>query len=735
MSKETTIHHTFPVIGMGCAACATRVNQILNRQEGVVEASVNYATATAQVTYDPRRCSPENLKTAVVQGGYDLCIQEEEESEEKMEELHQQEYRALRRRTIGALLMALLLMGTCLLPMDSLLTGILQALLATVILFGWGRSFFTRAVTQLRHRSANMDTLVATSTGIAWLFSLFNLLFPSVWTSRGIIPHLYFESAGMIIAFILLGRLLESRARRSTSAAIRQLAGLQPKQVTRLNGGQEEVIPVTAIRPADLIVVRPGERIAADGTVTEGESYVDESLLSGEPLPVHKQKGEKVFTGTINQKGYLRIRAEKAGHDTLLAHIIRMVQDAQGTKPPVQQLVDRIAAVFVPAIIGISLLTLAAWLLLSPENGITLGILSMVTVLIIACPCALGLATPTAIMAGIGRGAANGILIRDAHSLEVAGKTDVILLDKTGTLTEGHPTVTDHRELTEEPQHREILFSLEKRSEHPLAEALTQALAGTPLCAVEDFQSLPGRGISGQVDGQTWYTGNRQLMEEQGITLPDTLQEAALQWSEAAQTVIWFANEQTALSVWAVSDPLKPTSHEAVRALQKKGIEVYMLTGDNSQTAREVARQAGIRHYHAGMLPQEKAQFVKTLQQQGHHVAMAGDGINDSAALAQADLSIAMGRGSDIAMNTAMITILSSDLNKIAEAIRLSVLTTRTIRQNLFWAFIYNLIAVPVAAGVLYPVCGFLLNPMIGAAAMAFSSVSVVCNSLRLRRQ
>ncbi|MBQ8442811.1 MAG: heavy metal translocating P-type ATPase, partial [Bacteroides sp.] len=539
----------------------------------------------------------------------------------------------------------------------------------------------------------------------------------------------------VIIAFILLGRLLEERAKRNTSTAIRKLMGLQPKTVTVWTPEGERILPITAIRQGDTVVVKPGERIAVDGIVSEGQSYVDESMLSGEPLPVRKQKDAKVYAGTINQKGAFRFVAEKIGQDTLLAQIIRMVQDAQGSKAPVQKLVDKIASVFVPTIMAIALVAFVAWNLLASDNGFTHGLLAMVTVLIIACPCALGLATPTALMVGIGKGAENGILIKNAESLEVARKVDTVVLDKTGTLTEGHPQVTDAAWLGEQARGKRLLYSLEKMSEHPLAEAVVSFLKNTSAFEVKHFGVLSGRGVEGFIEDKKYYAGNLTLLQEKGIAMDEGLKKKAETWTQEAKTVIALADEEKACGVLAITDRLKATSTQAIEELHKQGIEVWMLTGDQPEAAREVAKQVGIAHYKAGVLPQEKASFVQELQAKGKKVAMVGDGINDSAALAQADLSIAMGQGSDIAMDTAMITILSSDLVKISETIRLSQLTVRTIHQNLFWAFFYNLIGVPVAAGVLYPINGFLLNPMIGGAAMAFSSVSVVTNSLRLRRK
>ena len=735
------------------------MDKTLNKQPGVCQASVNYAAATALVEYDPSQTSPEALRHAVQEAGYDLVITHDEHTADEVEEAHRKTYQSLKRRTTWAILLAIPIAVIGMGFMDRSWAGWSTWLLSTPVVFGLGRSFFVNAWKQLRHGSANMDTLVASSTGVAYLFSVFNLFFPDFWLSRGITPHVYFESSSVIIAFILLGRLLEERAKGHTSQAIKKLMGLQPKTVTivTLHSSLKEV-PIEQIRVNDIIMVKPGERIAVDGVVTEGSSYVDESMLSGEPVPVAKRPDDKVYAGTINQKGSFRFRAEKVGTDTLLAKIIHLVQDAQGSKAPVQKLVDKVAAVFVPTIMGIALLSFILWIVLAPAEGFTHGLLALVTVLIIACPCALGLATPTAIMVGIGKGAERGILIKDAESLETARKVNAVVLDKTGTVTEGHPAVQHILWLNEEArQSAPVLLALERQSEHPLAEAILgneelrmkneefaafnehssfpreAGILHSSFKKVDGFESVTGQGVKGIYKGVPYYAGNRRLM--QGRRISPTLQEAASAWEAEAQTVVWFANDTEALAVIAIADRIKPSSIEAIRTLQAGGINVHLLTGDNEATAQAIARQAGITQYKAGVLPQDKAAFIHQLQQEGKVVAMVGDGLNDSAALAQADLSIAMGSGSDIAMDVAKMTLISSDLRKIPEALHLSRLTVRTIRQNLFWAFIYNTIGIPIAAGVLYPVCGFLLNPMIGGAAMAFSSVSVVTNSLRLRRK
>lgn len=731
--KDATVKQIFPVVGMSCAACAARVDKTLNSLEGVT-ASVNYAAAAVTVSYPPEACSPEKLREAVRNAGYDLLIDTATDVEAEAARLRNRHYVQLKRRTIGAIALSLPLSVISMCFPQLPYAGYIMWILATLVVFGLGRDFFINTWKQLKHGTSNMDTLVANSTGIAYLFSTFNLFFPEFWIQKGIAPHLYFEAAAMIIAFILLGRTLEERAKGQTSEAIRKLMGLQPKRVTVIKDGQEVETGIDSILPQDVVVVKPGERIAVDGTVLQGSSYVDESMLSGEPLAVRKQPGDKVFAGTINQKGGFRFTADKVGSDTLLAHIIRRVQEAQGSKAPVQKLVDKIAAVFVPSIILIAILSFLLWYVLDDANGFTHGLLALVTVLIIACPCALGLATPTAIMVGIGKGAGQGILIKDAESLEIARKIDLLVLDKTGTVTEGKPVVTDWLWTAEGENCKDVFYTLEKHSEHPLAEAIAQGIRGTEQ-TLEAFESLTGMGVKGEAGGTSYYAGSYRIVEAAKATIPTPLEEKAQLLTAEAKTVVWFVKGNEVCGLAAITDRIKPTSAEAVATLQRMGVEVVMLTGDNSQTAASIARQAGIRRFQAEVLPDQKAEWVKKFQSEGKKVAMAGDGINDSAALAQADLGIAMGQGSDIAMSVAPMTLMSSDLLRIADAIRLSADTVRTIRQNLFWAFIYNLISVPVAAGILYPVNGFLLNPMIAGAIMAMSSVSVVTNSLRLKKK
>jgi len=579
---------------------------------------------------------------------------------------------------------------------------------------------------------------VALSTGIAFLFSAFNTLYPQFWLSRGQQPHVYFEAAAVIIAFISLGKLLEERAKSTTGSAIKKLIGMQPQTVRVVENEIERDVPLADVRIGQVLAVRPGERIAVDGSVVSGHSFVDESLISGEPVPVSKSPGDAVFAGTINQKGAFRFEADTVGADTVLARIIRSVQDAQGSKAPVQQLVDRVAGVFVPVVLGISLLTFLGWLVFGPpETALTTGLLTAVTVLVIACPCALGLATPTAIMVGIGKGAESNILIKDAESLELGGKVDAVVLDKTGTITEGKPTVTDSLWLIgglEQAQLESVLLALESKSEHPLADAVVRYLTGKTPAVLADFTSVTGQGVTGRYNGESYLIGNRSLLAGNQVNVPENVDNQVDMWESQAKTVIFFARPgQPVLAILAISDPVRASARQAIAHLQQRGITTYMLTGDNVRTAAAVAAQVGIEHVQAGVLPADKAHFVQQLQRQGRTVAMVGDGINDAPALAQADVSMAMGRGADIALDVARITLISTDLTSVPKALNLSRKTVRTIRQNLFWAFVYNLIGIPIAAGLLYPSFGFLLSPMIASAAMALSSVSVVSNSLRLR--
>ena len=730
----STVKHTFPVLGMTCASCAGSVESIVKHQEGVIEASVNFATGNLTVEYLLNMTDATKLQKAIQSIGYDLLVEEENKQQKTLEAIHAEKFQKLKTKTVWAIALSLPVVLIAMFFMDMPYATPIMWLFSTPVVLWLGRDFFINAWKQTKHRSANMDTLVALSTGIAYLFSVFNMLFADFWHQRGLHAHVYFEAAAVIVAFILLGKLLEEKAKGNTSSAIKKLMGLQPKTVIVIQAnGTEKQTAIEDVNAGDVILVKPGEKIAVDGMVTSGSSYVDESMLSGEPVPVQKKENEKVFAGTINQKGSFQFKAVKVGRETMLAHIIKMVQDAQGSKAPVQKLVDKIAGIFVPVVIGIAILTFILWFILGGNNGIVQGLLAAVTVLVIACPCALGLATPTAIMVGVGKGAENGILIKDAESLELAKKVDAIILDKTGTITEGRPEVTGIEWLNNDDATKDILLSIEKQSEHPLAEAVVKHLDGVQTTTLSLFDSITGKGAKANHNNETYFVGNKKLLAENNITIAEQLQKQADEWGKQSKTVIWFADSKQALSVIVISDKIKETSVEAIRQMQDMGIELYMLTGDNEATAKAIAKQTGIGHYKAEVLPQHKADFVKELQSKGKVVAMVGDGINDSTALATADVSIAMGKGSDIAMDVAKMTIISSDLTKIPQAIKLSKQTVATIKQNLFWAFIYNLIGIPIAAGILFPINGFLLNPMIAGAAMALSSVSVVTNSLRLK--
>ncbi|KQN36298.1 copper transporter [Pedobacter sp. Leaf41] len=730
----SSIKNTFPVLGMTCASCAGSAESIVKYEPGVIEASVNYATGNLTVEYLPNMTDATKLQKAVQGVGYDLLIVEEAKQQQSLETIHADKFKKLKNKTIWAVILSLPVVIIGMFFMDMPYGNEIMWLFSTPVVLWLGKDFFINAWKQAKHRSANMDTLVALSTGIAYLFSVFNMLFMDFWHQRGLHAHVYFEAAAVVIAFILLGKLLEEKAKGNTSTAIKKLMGLQPKTVMVIApDGTEKQTPIEAVNVDDIILVKPGEKIAVDGMVTSGNSYVDESMLSGEPVPVLKTENEKVFAGTINQKGSFQFKAVKVGKETMLAQIIKMVQDAQGSKAPVQKLVDKIAGIFVPVVIGIAILAFVLWIILGGENGLVQGLLAAVTVLVIACPCALGLATPTAIMVGVGKGAENGILIKDAESLELAKKVNAIVLDKTGTITQGRPEVTSIQWLNDDETSKAILLSIEKQSEHPLAEAVVKHLEGVATTDLSNFDSITGKGAKANHNNETYFVGNKKLLAENNIAIAEQLQTQSDEWGKQSKTVIWFANSKEAISVIAISDKIKETSVQAIAAMQEMGIDLYMLTGDNEATAKAIAEQTGILHYKAEVLPQHKADFIKELQQQGKVVAMVGDGINDSTALATADVSIAMGKGSDIAMDVAKMTLISSDLTKIPQAIRLSKQTVATIKQNLFWAFIYNLIGIPLAAGLLYPINGFLLNPMIAGAAMALSSVSVVSNSLRLK--
>lgn len=724
-----------PVLEMSCAVCAGNVESTVQALSGVEKASVNFAAGTLTVTYNPSVITLEVMQAAVQAAGYDLIV-EAEDPVAMQEEKARMHYKILRRNTIGAWTLSIPLALLGMVFMHVPFGNWIMMVLALAIMIFFGRSFYVNGVRHALKGKANMDTLVALSTSIAFLFSLFNTLCPGFWLGKGLEPHVYYEASGVIIAFVLLGKLMEERAKNSTSSAIKGLMGLQPKTARLVTDGREEEVPISNLQVGNVVSVRPGEKIPVDGTLLQGSSSVDESMLSGEPIPVEKNAGDRVLAGTINQKGAFTMEATSVGGTTVLAQIVQMVQSAQGSKAPVQRIVDKISGIFVPVVVLLSFLTFVCWLVIGGESYFSYALLSAVSVLVIACPCALGLATPTALMVGMGKGAEQHILIKDAFALENLCKVDTVVLDKTGTLTEGVPVVTDSYWISDDNiRYLDVLYTAEQKSEHPLASAILCWLeeSGAKVCEAENFESLTGRGVRIQVEGVTYWAGSQGLLDIFQAGIPEKVRKQIGQWQEDGQSVVFYGQETRLLAVLAISDRIKPTSAEAVKELKKQGIEVHLLTGDGVRTAERVAATLDIGYYKAEVMPNDKEEYIISLQQQGKKVAMVGDGINDSQALARADVSIAMGKGTDIAMDVAMVTLITSDLLLLPGAIRLSKQTVRLIYQNLFWAFIYNVIGIPLAAGVLFPINGLLLNPMLASAAMAFSSVSVVLNSLRLK--
>ncbi|MEE9520509.1 MAG: heavy metal translocating P-type ATPase [Dehalococcoidales bacterium] len=738
----------FPVGGMTCASCVARVEQALSSVSGVISASVNLSSEKATVEYiEGTRIA--DLKRAVKDAGYELGS--EAEAVEDITVATQREIRATRNRFILAVTLGFMILA---LGFGASFAGKLYLLwaLATPVQFWAGRQFYRGAWGALRHRTADMNTLIAVGTSAAYFYSVVAVLFPGLFVAPGLEPHVYFDTAAIIIGLILLGRFLEARAKGGTSEAIKKLIGMQPKTARVIRDGSEVEIPVDDVEVGDLILIRPGERVPVDGIIRRGYSSIDESMITGESIPVEKKEGDEVIGATINKTGSFQFEATKVGKNTTLAQIIRLVEEAQGSKAPIQRLADVIASYFVPIVIGIATATFIIWYLVGPAPALTFALLNFVAVLIIACPCALGLATPTAIMVGTGKGAEHGILIRSAESLERSHKIRSVLLDKTGTLTRGEPRVTDI--ITTASSSREevlrLAASAERGSEHPLGEAIVRAASEEKLelSPVSDFSAVPGHGIEALVKGKKVLLGNLKLIKDRGLHLNGLEKEAHRLW-EKGKTVMFLGIDNQLMGIIAVADTLKPGAKEAVEALHKMGAEVVMLTGDNQRTAEAIAQEVGIDRVFAEVLPEHKAQEVKKLQEGGRIVAMVGDGINDAPALAQADVGIAIGTGTDVAMEAADITLIGGDLGGIVTAISLSKRTMRTIKQNLFWAFAYNSALIPVAAGALYFVFGqagvplglrFILgeygflNPMLAAAAMAASSVTVVSNSLRLRR-
>ena len=735
---------TFPIEGMSCASCVSRVEKALQGVEGVVSAAVNLATEEATIKYNPN-LDFANLQQAVEAAGYKIILPEEakETGEESRQLSKKAEISKLRQKfTVSLVLGIIILLGSqewipFIRAIPQNIRFYLLFALATPVQFWAGWQFYQGAWKVARHGSTNMDTLIAVGTSAAYLFSVAATFFPRVLTSRGIELAVYYDTAVLIVALILLGRYLEARAKGKTSEAIKKLMSLQAKTARVVRDGKEVNIPIEEVKVGDLVIVRPGEKIPVDGVIEDGHSSIDESMVTGESMPVTKAVGDEVIGSTINKSGSFKFKARKVGKDTVLAQIVKMVQEAQGSKAPIQRLADIIASYFVPTVIGIATLTFLVWYFFGGDQAFTFALVNFVAVLIIACPCALGLATPTAIMVGTGKGAENGILVKSGASLETAHKLNTIILDKTGTLTIGKPQVTDTITANSFSKD-ELLYlvaSVEKSSEHPLAEAIASEARAKEikLTDAKDFQAIAGHGVVAKVDKHTVTIGNLKLMEDQKISL-NNLASQQQQLSSEAKTPVFAAVDNKIVGVFGIADAIKPNSSSAVKKLKQLGLEVIMITGDNRLTAKAIAAQAGIDNVLAEVLPADKAKKVKELQRQGKLVAMVGDGINDAPALAQADIGIAIGTGTDIAMETADITLMSGDLQGIVKAVLLSKKTMRTIKQNLFWAFFYNTVLIPLAAGVLYPFFGILLSPIFAAGAMASSSVTVVSNSLRLRR-
>jgi Cu2+-exporting ATPase len=731
------IAETYRVEGMSCSACAQSVESTLSAAKGVQKATVNYAMNTVSVVYNDRVIGFAQMKSALQSIGYDLA-EDPGKDAEKLQKMESERLASSRKKTFLAIGFSIPVVVLSMAFHELPFANLIMMLFTVPVLAWFGREFFINAYKRAVHLSANMDTLVAIGTGSAFIFSAINTFFPVYLEKQGLEPHVYYEAAAVIVSLILMGRYFEERAKFRTSGSIRKLMNLGVKTALVIRNRNEIEIPIDQVIKGDLILIRPGDKIPVDGRVISGASAVDESMITGEPIPVYKQSGDELIGATINGTGSLQMVAEKVGQETMLARIIQRVQEAQGSKAPVQKLADRIAGIFVPSVIGAALLTFAGWWHFGPEPAITYAFITAITVLIISCPCALGLATPTAIMVGIGKGAEAGILIKDARSLEIAHSLNVIVLDKTGTITEGKANVTGWHWVNDDIERekvRSIILSAEKLSEHPIARAIAGHLnqEKVPEVITDSFESITGNGIRVKVAGVTYLLGSRKFMEENQVLVKDLEYKQAEKWAEEAMSVNYVAGEKDLLCMIAVSDPVRTDSAEAIRQLKESGLEVHMITGDHPKAAGRVAEAVGIEHFRANMTPEGKLEYVKELQSKGLKVAMTGDGINDAPALAQADVGIALGTGTDVAMETAEITLVKGSLHKIASAVVLSRRTMKTIRQNLFWAFFYNLVGIPVAAGVLFPFFGILLDPMIAGAAMAFSSVSVVTNSLRLR--
>jgi P-type Cu2+ transporter len=730
MSK---IKKEIPVTGMSCAACAIAVEKALSNSKGVKSAVVNYANHAAFVEWEESETSLEKLQENVKSNGYDLMI--EAIQEEELDKIREEAHKQLKRKTLYAGLLALPVFLIGMFWMHMPYGNYIMWALTTPILLVFGSQFFVQAWKLAKNFQSNMDTLVALSTGIAYLYSTFNTFFPQFLLDRGLEPHVYFEAAAVILFFILLGKTLESSAKAGTSAALKKLMGLQPQELTVMENGTAITKKTSEVNRGELILIKPGQKIPLDGKVTEGKSYINESMLTGEPLPVLKGLGDKVFAGTINQEGSFSFIAEQVGNETLLSQIIERVKSAQGSKAPIQKLVDQVASIFVPVVLGIALITFFIWGFSGVDDAWLRGMLAMITVLVIACPCALGLATPTAIMAAMGKGAEMGILIKDAESLEKGRKIDTLVLDKTGTITEGSPQVV-HANYMDAWTEKDaaIIKAIETKSEHPLARAMVSFLKESKdRVEILHFRSETGKGVLAESEGILYKIGTFNWLSENKLQYEEIDISGSQKLMAEGSSVVYVSKNDVLVAYFQITDPVKKTSIEAIEQLKKMGIKIHMLTGDHEMAAEKVALETGVDVYKASMLPHDKANYVQELKAQGKTVAMAGDGINDSEALSLADLSIAMGKGSDIAMEVAEVTLVHSDLKQIPKTLELTRKTVKIIRQNLFWAFVYNVIGIPIAAGILYPSFGFLLNPMIAGAAMALSSVSVVSNSLRLR--
>ena len=733
----TLVKKTYQVEGMSCAVCAQSVESTLSSLNGVKSANVNFANASVNIEYNEAEVTPSQFVKSVQSVGYKIITTQTEDDIKQIEAKEILQLKKAKQKAVFSILLALPVFIFSMFFHKMPYANWIMFFLSFPVLVWFGRDFFIIGYKHAIKGRANMDTLVALSTGTAFLFSAFNTIFPHLLLSIGITPHVYFEAAVVIIALILLGRYLEEKAKSKTSGSIKKLMGLKVKTAQVIRDGIEKEIAIEDVLIGDILIIRPGEKIPVDGKVVDGSSTVDESMITGEPMPVEKTENDTVIGATINKTGSFRMRAEKVGRDTMLSQIIEMVKNAQGSKAPIQKLADKIASIFVPAVISIAILSASVWFFVGPDPSITYAIVTLVTVLIIACPCALGLATPTALMVGIGKGAENGILVKNAEALEIAQNTNIVVVDKTGTITKGQPEVNEIVWLKSDIRRDQVLediLAIEKKSEHPLANSIVRYLnhlSNSSLNVVK-FNSQTGMGVSATIYENQYLIGNFQLMKEHNIDI-ESEHEYFNQFGTSSQTLVFVAKNRELIVLIGISDQIKDNSVKAIQALHHMNLKVHMLTGDSYGTAKNISQQTGIDYFRAEVLPHDKLNYIKSLQQQGYIVAMVGDGINDSPALSQADLGIAMGHGTDIAMESADITLVKGDLEKIASSIKLSRETLRTIRQNLFWAFIYNIIAIPIAAGILYPVNGFLLSPMIAGGAMAFSSVSVVLNSLRLK--